>query len=83
MLFGVVNQLYQQTSIIMTSNKGVSEWGEFMGDPVITTAILNRLMLKSFILGWKDMLLSKKVRGISLRSIKKITLIIRVIMGLI
>jgi len=45
-LFGLVNQLYQQTSIILTSNKGVAEWGEFMGDPVITTAMLDRLMHK-------------------------------------
>jgi DNA replication protein DnaC len=45
-LFGVVNQLYQQTSIILTSNKGVAEWGEFMGDPVITAAMLDRLMHK-------------------------------------
>jgi DNA replication protein DnaC len=46
MLFGVINQLYQQTSIIITSNKSISEWGEFMGDPVITTAMLDRLMHK-------------------------------------
>jgi len=46
MLFGVVNQLYQQTSIILTSNKGVAEWGEFMGDPVITAAMLDRLLHK-------------------------------------
>jgi len=45
-LFGVVNQLYQQTSIILTSNKGVGEWGEFMGDPVITAAMLDRLLHK-------------------------------------
>ncbi|MEW5919613.1 MAG: IS21-like element helper ATPase IstB [Bacillota bacterium] len=44
LLFGVVNQLYQQTSIILTSNKGLAEWGEFMGDPVITAAMLDRLM---------------------------------------
>jgi len=46
LLFGVVNQLYQQTSIILTSNKSLVEWGEFMGDPVITTAMLDRLMHK-------------------------------------
>ena len=45
-LFGLVNQLYQQTSVILTSNKGVAEWGEFMGDPVITAAMLDRLMHK-------------------------------------
>ena len=45
-LFGLINKLYQQTSIILTSNKGVAEWGEFMGDPVITAAMLDRLMHK-------------------------------------
>jgi DNA replication protein DnaC len=45
-LFGLVNQLYQQTSVIMTSNKGIAEWGEFMGDPIITAAMLDRLMHK-------------------------------------
>jgi len=44
--FGLVNQLYQQTSIIITSNKGFDEWGEFLGDAVITAAILDRLMHK-------------------------------------
>ncbi|OPY59549.1 MAG: transposase/IS protein [Pelotomaculum sp. PtaU1.Bin035] len=46
LLFGVINQLYQQTSIILTSNKSLVEWGEFMGDPVITAAMLDRLMHK-------------------------------------
>ena len=45
-LFGLINQLYQQTSIILTSNKGVAEWGEFMGDPVITAAMLDRIIHK-------------------------------------
>jgi len=43
-LYSLVNQLYQQTSIILTSNKGIGEWAEFMGDPVITAAMLERLM---------------------------------------
>jgi len=45
-LFSLVNQLYQKTSVILTSNKGVAEWGEFMGDAVITAAMLDRLMHK-------------------------------------
>jgi len=45
-LFELTNQLYQQTSIILTSNKGIAEWGEFMGDPVITAAMLDRIMHK-------------------------------------
>ena len=44
LLFQLVTKLYQQTSIILTSNKGFEEWGEFLGDPVITVAILDRLM---------------------------------------
>ena len=44
LLFQLVTRLYQQTSVILTSNKGFEEWGEFLGDPVITTAILDRLM---------------------------------------
>jgi DNA replication protein DnaC len=45
-LFELVNRLYQQTSVIITSNKGFEEWGEFLGDPVITAAMLDRLMHK-------------------------------------
>jgi len=46
LLFGLINRLYQQTSIALTSNKGFEEWGEFLGDPVITSAMLDRLMHK-------------------------------------
>ncbi len=45
-LFGLINRLYQQTSVVLTSNKGFEEWGEFLGDPVITSAMLDRLMHK-------------------------------------
>lgn len=46
LLFGLINRLYQQTSMVLTSNKGFEEWGEFLGDPVITSAMLDRLMHK-------------------------------------
>lgn len=46
LLFGLINRLYQQTSIIITSNHGFEEWGEFVGDPVIASAMLDRLMHK-------------------------------------
>ncbi|NLL88580.1 MAG: ATP-binding protein [Firmicutes bacterium] len=32
MFFQVVSQLYENTSIIITSNKGFDEWPEFIGD---------------------------------------------------
>lgn len=47
MFFQVISSLYQKTSIIVTSNKGFEEWAEFIGDPVITTAILDRLVHNS------------------------------------
>lgn len=42
----LINKLYGQTLIIITSNKGPEEWGELMGDPTITTAILDRIVYK-------------------------------------
>ena len=47
LFFQLINQLYNQSSVIVTSNKGPEDWGEILGDPAITTAILDRLMHKS------------------------------------
>ena len=44
-LFEVVNKRYQQgRSIILTSNKSFGAWGEFFPDPVLATALLDRLL---------------------------------------
>lgn len=42
-LYELVNALYLKTSIILTSNKSFEEWSEFIGDSIITAAILDRL----------------------------------------
>lgn len=44
LFFQLVASLYEETAVIVTSNKGFEDWPEFMGDPVITTAILDRLV---------------------------------------
>lgn len=44
LFFHLINDLYNTTSIILTSNKAPKEWGELLGDPAITTAILDRIM---------------------------------------
>lgn len=44
LFFHLINSLYEQSSIILTSNKGPDQWGELMGDQGITTAILDRLL---------------------------------------
>jgi DNA replication protein DnaC len=46
LFFQLINKLYGQTSIIITSNKGPEEWGELLGDAAITTAILDRIIHK-------------------------------------
>ncbi|PHJ39782.1 IstB ATP binding domain-containing protein [Desulforamulus profundi] len=47
LFFQLVSNLYMNTSVIVTSNKGFDEWPEFFGDPVITAAILDRLVHNS------------------------------------
>jgi|SRR5690625_1135268 len=41
---------YNNACIILTSNKAPKEWGELLGDPAITTAILDRLVHRSEII---------------------------------
>lgn len=44
LIFHLINDLYNTSSIILTSNKAPKEWGELLGDPAITTAILDRIL---------------------------------------
>jgi DNA replication protein DnaC len=48
--FTLVSARYERGSIILTSNKGFGEWGELLGDPVIATAVLDRLLHHSYML---------------------------------
>ena len=44
LLFRVICSRYENGSIVLTSNKFFSAWGELMDDTVIATAILDRLL---------------------------------------
>lgn len=44
LFFNIVSEMYEKTSIIITSNKSFSQWAEMMGDEVMTTALLDRLL---------------------------------------
>jgi len=46
LLFSFISACYEQKSLIVTSNKGFDDWADFLGDPVIATAILDRLIFK-------------------------------------
>jgi DNA replication protein DnaC len=43
LLFRLVSERYEHGSIILTSNKYFSDWGELLSDAVIATALLDRL----------------------------------------
>lgn len=42
--FQLVSARYQRGSIILSSNKSYGDWGSIFGDPIIATAILDRLL---------------------------------------
>jgi DNA replication protein DnaC len=43
-LFRLISSRYQKGSIILTSNKSYGEWGNVVSDPVLATAMLDRLL---------------------------------------
>lgn len=44
LFFQFVSARYEKASVILTSNKAFREWGEVFGDPVVASAMLDRLL---------------------------------------
>ena len=44
LFFQLVSRRYERGAIILTSNQSLGAWGEVFGDPVIATAVLDRLL---------------------------------------
>jgi DNA replication protein DnaC len=52
-IFEVVTRRYERGSIILTSNRGFAEWGQVFADPVVASAILDRLLHHSTVMNIK------------------------------
>jgi DNA replication protein DnaC len=50
LFFQLVSRRYESGSMLVTSNRAVGEWGTVFGDPVVATAILDRLLHHSHVL---------------------------------
>jgi DNA replication protein DnaC len=44
LFFQLVNARYEKGAMILTSNRGFTEWGDIFGSPVVATALLDRLL---------------------------------------
>ena len=44
LFFNLISETYEKVSLIVSSNKSFESWAEMMGDSVMTTALLDRLL---------------------------------------
>lgn len=49
LFFQLISARYERSSIIMTSNKAFGAWGEVLGDPVVTSAVLDRMLHHAYV----------------------------------
>lgn len=49
LFFQLVSRRYERGAMLVTSNRAVGEWGTVFGDPVVATAILDRLLHHSHV----------------------------------
>jgi DNA replication protein DnaC len=53
LMFELVSSRYEKASMIVTSNKPFSKWGEIFGDDIVATAMIDRLIHHADILSLK------------------------------
>jgi DNA replication protein DnaC len=67
LFFQLVSRRYNRGAMLITSNRAVGEWGTVFGDPVVATAILDRMRHHSRVVtirGESDRLCEKRRSGI-------------------
>ena len=50
LLFQLISRRYERGSILITSNRVAGDWGAVLGDQIVATAILDRLLHHSHVL---------------------------------
>jgi DNA replication protein DnaC len=50
LFFQLVSRRYERGSMLITSNRSVGDWGAVLGDPVVATAVLDRLLHHSHVI---------------------------------
>ena len=63
LFFQLVSRRYERGSMLVTSNRAVSEWGTVLGDSVVATAILDRLLHHSHVVTIRGDRLREKRRS--------------------
>lgn len=53
LFFQLISKRYEKSSIIITSNRNFSDWGEIFGDNILASAILDRLLHHSTVINIK------------------------------
>ena len=49
-LFQVISQRHLKTSIVLTTNRAITSWGQVLGDDMLAAAMLDRLLNRSVVL---------------------------------
>jgi DNA replication protein DnaC len=53
LFFQLISRRYERGAIILTANQSFGQWGEVFGNPIIATAILDRLLHHSVVVNIK------------------------------
>ncbi len=53
LFFQLISRRYERGTMVLTSNRGFGQWGDVFGDPIIATAILDRLLHHSMTINIK------------------------------
>jgi DNA replication protein DnaC len=64
-MFMLVSRRYERASLIVSSNKPFSAWGEIFGDEITTAAMIDRLVHHAEVLALKGDSYRLKVRDLN------------------